>query len=282
MPATLSSVVTRGYAIPGSINLVVTNGYALTGVLPASAALSGSIVPTATEDAIRAGGETIVITLTNDTWAAAGASFDAIRQDIIDGLVSAQAEPTGWNAAVTPFIPVTAVVRTSDTVVTITLPAFPAYDITAPETITDTVPQSALVIGSAPLVASPTFEITVVTPPDTAQRFGGGPFWRREFCDWNEEDERELRRLEREERELEKRVEKAQRALSRSAAPLPEATSEAQERRRIAKLDAQTARIDELVGRLERVTQAAERKRREREEADDFFDCITTILMDEE
>lgn len=97
--------------------------------------------------------------------------FDDFRQDIIDGLDSAQSEAAGWDAK-RSLIPVTAVVRTSDTVVTITLPALTGYDITAQETITATVPASALVAGG-PLLATPTFTVdsvfagafTVTVPP---------------------------------------------------------------------------------------------------------------------
>lgn len=84
--------------------------------------------------------------------------FDDIRQDIINGLVSAQSETFGWNNE-RSNIPVTAVVRTSDTVCTITLPALSAYDITAEEDITDTIPASALQGGSA-IVASPLVVVT--------------------------------------------------------------------------------------------------------------------------
>jgi hypothetical protein len=92
-------------------------------------------------------------------------AFDAERQAIIDGLVSAQAEGTGWNA-IRAGIPVTAVVRTSSTVVTITLPALATYNITAEETITCTVPASAL-NGAAPIVATPTLTVEVVVAPTT-------------------------------------------------------------------------------------------------------------------
>ena len=74
-----------------------------------------------------------------------GTFFDDVRQDIINGLVSAQSEAHGWNAEVKAKIAVTDVVRTSDTVVTITLDAESLYDITAQETITVTVPTSATV-----------------------------------------------------------------------------------------------------------------------------------------
>ena len=91
---------------------------------------------------------------------AAGATFDAERQAVIDGLDSAQAEAAGWDAVVQAGLAVTAVVRISDTVVTITLSAVASYDITAQETITATVPATALVLTGSAVVASPTFNVT--------------------------------------------------------------------------------------------------------------------------
>lgn len=117
----------------------------------------------ANESDITAGGNEIVLTLTGDTWVTAGATFDAQRQNIIDGIDSAQAEATGWDAVVKASEVVTAVVRTSDTVVTITLSAHATYDITATETITVTIPSSALVTSASPVVATPTFTIVPVT-----------------------------------------------------------------------------------------------------------------------
>ena len=94
-----------------------------------------------------------------------GIKFDDIRQDIINGLDSAQAEAAGWDAK-KALIPVSAVVRTSDTVVTITLPAIASYAITANETITATVPSTALAGGSA-IVATPTIGIAADTDAAT-------------------------------------------------------------------------------------------------------------------
>lgn len=128
----------------------------------ASAALTGTAGDGATEAEIVAGGQTLILTLTGDTWVAAGATFDAQRQAIIDGLDSAQAEAAGWDAE-RSNIPVTAVVRTSDTVVTITLPALAGYEITAHETVTATIPAAALVTSASPIVASPTFQITAAS-----------------------------------------------------------------------------------------------------------------------
>lgn len=118
-------------------------------------AVSGGVL----ESEIVAGGETIVITVVNDTWVAAGATFDAIRQDIIDGLDSDAAEAGGWNNKVRDAEVVSAVVRTSDTVVTITLSAAADYLISANETITVTVPATA-VSGGLAITATPTFDIT--------------------------------------------------------------------------------------------------------------------------
>jgi len=123
-----------------------------------SALITGTASDGLTESEVVSGGETIIITLTNDTWVADDGTFAAARQAIIDGLDSAQSELTGWNAVVRDAESVTAVVRTSDTVVTITLSAAGSYDITAHETITVTVPAAA-VVGAQPIVATPEFGV---------------------------------------------------------------------------------------------------------------------------
>ena len=65
-----------------------------------TASISGTVYPSTTEEQVRAGGETIIIGLSSDTWVAAGAAFDAIRQDIIDGLDAAASPGGGWNLEV--------------------------------------------------------------------------------------------------------------------------------------------------------------------------------------
>jgi hypothetical protein len=126
-----------------------------------AAALTGTATASITEADIVAGGKTIIITLTGDTWVAAGAAFDAQRQNIINGFDSAQSEANGWDAVVKATESVSAIVRTSNTVVTWTLSAFPSYNITASETITGTIPATALVGGVA-VVATPTISISAV------------------------------------------------------------------------------------------------------------------------
>ena len=144
-----------------------------------SCAVSGT-VDGATEAEIVAGGKTIILTLTNKLWELPGAAFNAIRQDILDGITSAQSEATVWNAEVRDKEVVTSVVRTSGLVVTITLSAAPAYDITADETITVTVPNSALFNGGGPVIATPTFGIVAdVAVAEEAVGGGIGKRWKR-------------------------------------------------------------------------------------------------------
>lgn len=140
----------------------------------ASAALTGTATASITEADIVTGGKTIILTLTNDTWIAAGAlSFDAQRDEIIAGLDSAQSELLGWDNVVKALQGLAGVVRTSDTVVTITLDAQATYDITAQETITATIPGTALT-GGSPLVAAPAFTIDQVGGAVVKDMIGGG------------------------------------------------------------------------------------------------------------
>ena len=140
------------------------------------AVLTGTITASVNEADIVAGGKTLIITLTGDTWIAAGAaSFDLQRQAIINGCTSAQSEALGWNLVPKALQTVGPVIRTSDTVVTITWDAFSTYNITANETITVTVPGTAVESGIS-TVATPTFLITftpAVTDSDTPY-IGGG------------------------------------------------------------------------------------------------------------
>jgi len=133
-------------------------GWAYASAVALSAAISGTIT-TATEADIITGGNTIIITLTGDTWQAAGTSFDAQRQAIINGLVSAQSELTGWNNEVKAKELITSVIRTSDTVLTITLSSSASYNITASETITTTIPNAALTTSTSDVIGDITFTI---------------------------------------------------------------------------------------------------------------------------
>jgi hypothetical protein len=130
-------------------------------VATSSVVLTGTVTDD-TEADIVTGGSTIILTLTGDTFIAAGTGpigTTANTQALIDGITSAGAEGTGWNAVVRAGIETTDVVRTSATVATITLDAEATYNITANETITVTIP-AVVLTGGVAIVASPTFTIT--------------------------------------------------------------------------------------------------------------------------
>jgi hypothetical protein len=132
---------------------------------PPSAALSGTALASMTEVEVVTGGETIIITLTGDTWVATIGEDNAITTALIAGIDSAQSEAAGWDAVVKANMVYTDVVRTSNTVVTITLGAEPTYAIPANETITVTIPATALT-GNAVIVATPTLSV-IATVPDS-------------------------------------------------------------------------------------------------------------------
>jgi hypothetical protein len=143
--------------------------------MAATIALTGDY-PSIPQDIVN-GGKQIILTITGDTWVASGATFNAQRQAIINGMTSAQSETHGWNNEVKAKIAVTDVVRTSATVVTITFDAEAAYAITAKEVITVTIPGAALT-GASPIVASPTFTIRYVTNATArySSGYGGGAY----------------------------------------------------------------------------------------------------------
>lgn len=144
--------------VRAGLRRVYGNAYTFPGSLPAEATVTGTVTGTWYESHVVSGVDTAIITLANTTWVAAGAAFDAQRQPIIDGFVAATSPANGWNAA-RASIPVTALVRTSANVATLTIPALPTFSITADQSITVTVPSTATEAGT-PIVASPTLTLT--------------------------------------------------------------------------------------------------------------------------
>lgn len=137
---------------------------------PASAIVSGTAVTGLSQSKVVTGGETIVISLQNATWVSSGATFDAQRQNIINGITASVTTTNGWNNEVRDNLAVTAVVRTSNTQATVTLSAQAGISITDNEIITVTVPASAT-SESGPLIASPSFTLS-----STDSVGGEGPF----------------------------------------------------------------------------------------------------------
>lgn len=170
---TISMIIPNDVLVTSTSDLTVANTFSVTAQAPVTAVLSGTVTSGFTELDVVAGGDTIILTLSNDTWVASGATFDGQRQNIIDGLVSDGSELNGWDNELigtggSGSLDVTDVVRTSDTVVTITLPADAQYNITANETITATIPATALEVSASAVVASPTFTVTYDVPATVA------------------------------------------------------------------------------------------------------------------
>ena len=124
----------------------------------ASAALTGTLSDNANESDIVTGGQTLIITLTGNTWDANVGSDHQDTVDLIAGLDSGGAEAAGWDAVVKANLVYTDITRDSDTQVTILLGAEATYSITATETITVTIPASCLT-NAVEIVATQTFNI---------------------------------------------------------------------------------------------------------------------------
>jgi hypothetical protein len=130
----------------------------------ATCAVTGTaIAGGVTEAQIVNGGETLILTLTNGTWAASGSVFNALRQSFLDGLVGTTSGTYSWLTAVIGQGVVSNVVRTSDTIVTITLPAAAAFGIVADETVSITIPANSIVNTAGATVAATLVPITAPT-----------------------------------------------------------------------------------------------------------------------
>jgi len=143
------------------LNLVPGFGYSKESAGGVSATLTGTATATINEDDVVLGGKTSIYTLTGDTFIAAGTGpIGTIAESnaFIAAAVSAQSETLGWNNEVTGVL-----VRTSNTVATITWSASANYDITAQETITSTITAAVLTTSTVDVVATPTFTVDFVS-----------------------------------------------------------------------------------------------------------------------
>jgi hypothetical protein len=153
-----SETITRADVVDvdWGVRLTVQNANGLSGVLinaiqmdiayTAESVTASGTITTADEQDIIDGGVTILLDLTGVTWVAAGATFDAQRQNIIDGIeVEPNLNVLGWQNEVAQNMDVSRVVRTSNTRVTITLNAAECadYKIIADEILTATIPATA-------------------------------------------------------------------------------------------------------------------------------------------
>ena len=147
-------------------------------VSAASSVLTGTMLDGGIdEDDITTGGKTIIITLTGDTFKAAGTGpigSTADTQALIDGFDAASSPTNGWNNEVKDKALTSEIVRTSDTIATWTVAAQAGYDISSQEVITGIIPTDVLVIAAGALTATPTFSIDAVAvglPIPVAMRY---------------------------------------------------------------------------------------------------------------
>ncbi|QNU66647.1 S-layer homology domain-containing protein [Ruminiclostridium herbifermentans] len=130
--------------IGGIANLTLSDTISI-GVV-ATATLSGTaIASTFDETAVRAGGKTIIITLNGATWAN-DINDPAVKNALFDGF-TADVEASEW-AKVVAILKGSSIAKTSATVITITMPAVPDYDISSLKQIISVKIPTAAVIGT--------------------------------------------------------------------------------------------------------------------------------------
>lgn len=126
-----------------------------------SAGITGSL--SLLENQVTQGFREVYVTLSGATWV----DFDAQRQNVINGLSSAQTEDFGWNNEVRDKIETPALTKITDEIARLLLPASSAYQITSNETITWTIPATANSSGSA-LTATPTISVSAAADSGAA------------------------------------------------------------------------------------------------------------------
>ena len=129
----------------------------------AKVSVSGELASSSSEMAISAGLKPrLRIMLESDTWVRTvgrDARVDGPTRLLLNGLVSQQSEPNGWNAVIGPFLPASSLTYIDPGTVEMVVPQFAAYDITEPETITVSIPHVAMRNNDVDIVGAATFVI---------------------------------------------------------------------------------------------------------------------------
>ncbi len=116
---------------------------------------------TGDESDILAGSGIITVNLERDNWAATLGGANAITTGFINGISGDQ----NWNTVKSLLLlDNTRIVRTSATLVTITLPTSPEYVITANETVTVSIPATSYQNGTVKAASDPTFTVDNLNP----------------------------------------------------------------------------------------------------------------------
>ena len=132
--------------------------------------VTGTITPSATEGEMVAGSKTAIVTLTSAEFTTDVGDDHQDTEDFLDGFDSNKSEAAGWNVEVRDALADLAdngtdeVTRDSATQCTVVFPAFASFDISESETVTVTIPASAL-ISDDPIICTETFQIISETGP---------------------------------------------------------------------------------------------------------------------
>ena len=136
---------------------------------PGRASIVGGVLPGATEETVIRFDETTVdVELLDDAWldmdvnatSGEGTANMSRMEQLLDAFKCDTDELEGWNAEVAPLLKEHGrVERKSDTLLRVTVPAVPGYNISAPETIRLTVPADAVLSRVAPIMDLPAFVI---------------------------------------------------------------------------------------------------------------------------
>lgn len=129
-----------------------------------TAVLSGTMISTpVSETDILSGGKTLTITLSDGQWVTDIKTNETKRTALFSGL-AASTDATAWAKVVSALKTAgqTAIERTNNYTVTITLPAVAGYNIAANQYVTMTIPATCMIGGIANLTLSDTISIGVV------------------------------------------------------------------------------------------------------------------------
>jgi hypothetical protein len=168
LPATTGYVITANEtvtcAIPagsyqnGTTKATVDPTFSVTNQNPVLT-LSGTATPSLTETNVRAGSFTLIFDVQNDKWQATLGANNPISTAFLASITG-----TGNWSAVAALLDYTAIQRTSDTRITLTLPVTAAYVITANETVTCAIPAGSYQNGTTKASVDPTFTVTNQNP----------------------------------------------------------------------------------------------------------------------
>lgn len=124
-----------------------------TSVALTGTAIAGGVL----ESEIVTGSETVIYTVTGDTWVATIGDDNGITTAFLAGITGDDAGANGFDDEVA--LVHGNLVRTSATILTLTLPAAGSYSIAADETISSVIPATAFTNKSEPLTTA-TFDVT--------------------------------------------------------------------------------------------------------------------------